>query len=139
MLSRMAKTNFKSVDEYLASLPPAARSVLDEVRSILRRALPDAEEVISYQIPAYRMQGGTVIYCAAWKSHWSLYPASGPLVKALGEEIAPYIVSKGTIRFSLTQPVPEKLVTRIATLRAAEVAAGKRLVASTPEVPQSQM
>ena len=70
----MAKTDFKTVDEYLATMPDASRKVLNEVRAIIRRALPDAEEVISYQIPAYKRDGVAVIYFAGWKQHFSLYP-----------------------------------------------------------------
>ena len=72
----MAKTDFKSVDEYIASQPEAAQGVLQRVRSTIRKALPEAEEVISYQIPAYKLHGGPVLYFAGWKQHYSLYPAT---------------------------------------------------------------
>ena len=66
----MAKTDFKSVDDYLATMPEATRKVLDKVRATIRTALPDAEEVISYQIPAYKQNGVAVIYFAGWKEHF---------------------------------------------------------------------
>ena len=97
--------------------------MLRQVREAIRRALPEAEENISYQIPAYRQHGSTVIYFAGWKSHYSIYPASRALVEALGEELAPFAISKGTIRFPYDGPIPADLIARIATLRAGEAAA----------------
>ena len=64
----------KTVDEYIASQPDAARSVLERVRSTIRKALPAADEVISYQIPAFKLHGRVVIYFAGWKQHYSIYP-----------------------------------------------------------------
>ena len=118
----MAKTNFKSVDEYMATQPEAVQAVLGRVRSIIRKALPGAEEVISYQIPAYKLHGRCVLYFAGWKQHYSLYPAGDQLVAAFKEELAGYKLSKGTIRFPLSEPVPVKLIERIAKFRAKEVA-----------------
>jgi uncharacterized protein YdhG (YjbR/CyaY superfamily) len=96
--------------------------VLDRVRATIRKALPGAEEVISYQIPAYKIPGGAVVYFAGWKQHYSLYPASARVVEAFEKELAPYSVSKGTIRFPLAKPVPVRLIEQIAKLRAKEVA-----------------
>ena len=118
----MAKTDFKSVDEYIATHPEAVQAVLRRVRGTIRKAVPNAEEVISYQIPAYKMQGAAVIYFAGWKEHYSLYPASDRMVKAFKNELAPYKVSKGTIRFPLTEPVPVKLIEGVAKFRAKEAA-----------------
>lgn len=117
----MAKTDFKTVDEYIASRPEAVRGVLERVRSTIRKAVPGAEEVISYQIPAYKLEGALVIYFAGWKQHYSLYPAIGGVVPAFADELAGYEVSKGTIRFPLSQPVPVKLIARIAKFRAKAV------------------
>ena len=118
----MAKTTYKSVDEYIASQPEAVRGVLGRVRSSIRKAVPGAEETISYQIPMYRLPGGPVLYFAGWKQHYSLYPATGRVVAAFKDELASYEVNKGTIRFPLSQPVPAKLIGRIAKFRANEVA-----------------
>ena len=116
------KTDFKSVDEYIASQPEAVQGVLKRVRGIIRKAVPGAEESISYQIPTYKLRGERVIYFAGWKQHYSLYPATGPLVAAFKDELAPYELSKGTIRFPLSLPVPVKLIERIAKFRAKEAA-----------------
>ena len=118
----MAKTDFKSVDEYIATQPESVQPILQRVRGTIQKAMPRAEEVISYQIPAYKLNGGAVLYFAGWKQHYSLYPASDRLVKAFKGELAPYQVSKGTIRFPLSEPVPAKLIAGIAKFRAKETA-----------------
>ena len=116
----LAKTDFKSVDEYIRTHPEAVQSILQRVRSTIRKAVPGAEEVISYQIPAYKLPAGPVLYFAGWKQHYSLYPATAHLVVAFKDDLAPYRVSKGTIRFPLSQPVPVRLIGRIAKFRAKE-------------------
>jgi uncharacterized protein YdhG (YjbR/CyaY superfamily) len=128
----MAKTDFKSVDEYIAKQPKDVQPTLRRVRGIIRKAVPGAAEVISYQIPAYKVPGSTVIYFAGWKEHYSLYPATAPLVAALAKELAPYEVSKGTIRFPLSEAVPAKLIERIARFRASEAAERAKSRPTTP-------
>lgn len=112
----------QSVDEYIAAQPEAAAEALRAVRAAIRAALPKVEEVLSYKMPAYKVKGEFVLYFAGWKQHYSLYPAGAPLVAAFEEELAPYEVQKGTIRFPLSQPVPRKLIGRIAKFRAKMVA-----------------
>jgi uncharacterized protein YdhG (YjbR/CyaY superfamily) len=120
----VATTKPSSVAEYIATKPDDVQPILERVRSAIRTALPDAAETISYAIPAYKVQGNTVIFFAGWKRHYSLYPATKSVIDALGDDLAPYDVNdKGTIRFPLSQPVPAALIARIAMLRAAEVAA----------------
>jgi uncharacterized protein YdhG (YjbR/CyaY superfamily) len=127
----MAKTDFSSVDDYIATHPEDVQPILQRVRNAIRTAVPGAEEVISYQIPAYKLHGSPVLYFAGWKQHYSLYPATDHVVEAFKDDLAPYKVSKGTIRFQLAQPVPVKLIQRIAKLRAKEAAerAGAKLAA----------
>src|ERR1700681_4255385 len=120
MNSPMTKTNFKNVDEYIAAQPEAGQAVLATVRSGIRKALPKAEEVISYKIPAYKLKGEIVLYFAGWKQHYSLYPAGERLVAAFKDQLGPYKISKGTIRFPLSEPVPVKLIERIGKFRAKE-------------------
>lgn len=129
----MAKTDFTSVDEYIAAQPKTVRGVLGRVRGAIREAVAGAEEVISYKIPAYKLHTGPVLYFAAWKRHYSLYPATGRVVAAFKDELAPYEVTKGTIRFPLSQPVPVKLIGRIAKLRAKEVAEREKARAGAPK------
>lgn len=118
----MAKTKFKSVTEYIATQPKEARGVLRQVRTAIRKALPKADEVISYQIPAYKLNRRVVIYFAGWRHHYSIYPATKRLVAAFKAELAPYEVNnKGTARFPLSEPVPVKLIAAMAKFRAGEV------------------
>jgi uncharacterized protein YdhG (YjbR/CyaY superfamily) len=118
----MANTDFKSVDEYIATHPENVQAILQRVRRTIREAVPGAEEVISYQIPAYKMHGGAVLYFAGWKQHFSLYPATDRVVETFKDDLVPYKVSKGTIRFPLAKPVPVKLIGAIARVRAKEAA-----------------
>jgi uncharacterized protein YdhG (YjbR/CyaY superfamily) len=116
----MPKTNFKSVDEYVAAQPDLLQSVLRRVRKAIQNALPDAEETISYQIPTYKLHGRAILYFAGWKQHYSLYPASAQLLAACKNELAGHRISKGTIRFPLNDPVPVKLIAHVAKFRAKE-------------------
>ena len=117
----MARTDFKTVDQYIALQPQAVQRALKRVRSTIRKALPQAEEVISYQIPAYKLHGRVVLYFAGWTQHYSLYPSNDRLVAAFKDALAGYEISKGTIRFPLSEPVPVKLIERIAKFRAKQV------------------
>jgi uncharacterized protein YdhG (YjbR/CyaY superfamily) len=129
----MAKTGFKSVDEYIATHPEDVQAILQRVRGTIRYAMPGAEEVISYQIPAYKLDGVAVLYFAGWKQHYSLYPATDRLVEAFRDDLAPYQVNKGTIRFPLSQPVPVKLIERIAKFRAKEAAERAKAKLAAPK------
>jgi uncharacterized protein YdhG (YjbR/CyaY superfamily) len=114
----MPRTNVTTVDAYIAAQPEGARAALRHVRDIIRAAVPGADEGISYQIPVYRLHGALVLHFAGFKAHYSLYPATDGIVEALGDELAAHVVSKGTIRFSLAEPVPTRLIARIARFRA---------------------
>ncbi len=129
----MAKTDFKSVDEYIATHPKDVQILLQRVRTAIRRAVPNAEEMIGYQIPTYKLHGGYVVYFAGWKQHYSLYPATNHLVAAFKDDLAPYKVNKGTIRFPLSQPVPVKLIERIAKFLAKEAATRARAKLTGPK------
>jgi uncharacterized protein YdhG (YjbR/CyaY superfamily) len=118
----MANTDFKSVDEYIASQPEAVQGILARVRNTIRKAVPGAREVISYKMPTYMLDGGRLLYFAVWKQHYSIYAATEQVVAAFRDELASYEVDKGTIRFSLSEPVPVKLIGRIAKFRAKEAA-----------------
>jgi len=110
------------VTEYIASQPKPVQTLLKRVRSTIRKAVPDADEMISYGIPAYKLHGRVLVYFAAFKAHYSIYPFSAALAKALKDQIGPYEYnSKGTIRFPLDRPVPVRLVASIAKARAKDV------------------
>ena len=112
---------FASVDEYIAAQPEAARAVLELVRRTIREAVPVAEEGISYQMPAYRLAGVTVLHFAGWKKHYSLYPVTAALVEGL--EAVGELNERGTLRLRLDAPVPVQLIAGVAKRRAAQVTA----------------
>jgi uncharacterized protein YdhG (YjbR/CyaY superfamily) len=113
----MARTRVNLVSEYIAAKPKAARVALAKVRRAIRTAVPAAEEGLAYQMPVYKLNGVPVLFFAGWKTHYSLYPASDALVAAFASELAPYRRSKGTIRMPLSEPVPVRLIERIARFR----------------------
>jgi uncharacterized protein YdhG (YjbR/CyaY superfamily) len=133
----MATTDYKSVDEYIAAQPDAAQAILGLVRRAIRKAIPGADEVISYKIPTYKLNGRAVLYFAGWKEHYSVYPASVSLFAAFKDELTSYKVDKGTIRFPLSQPVPVKLIEHIAKFRAQEVAARAQAKPAAPRKRQT--
>jgi uncharacterized protein YdhG (YjbR/CyaY superfamily) len=127
----MSTTAFKSVDEYLRAQPELARTALKRVRSAICKALPKADEGISYNMPAYKLDGVALLYFAGWKTHCALYPARAALVDAFREELGAYRVNNSMIRFPYSAPVPEKLIVQIAKFRVAETAE-KRQAKRTP-------
>lgn len=127
----MSKLDFQSVNEYIASKPDAVAAKLELVRSTIRKALPKAEEVISYKMPSYKLHGEVILYFAGWKQHYSLYPASPHMVAAFKDELASCKLDKGTIRFPLSAPVPKKLIADIAKFRLAEVSDRRKASAGT--------
>jgi uncharacterized protein YdhG (YjbR/CyaY superfamily) len=117
----VAQTDFKSVAEYIRGQPKHVQPVLRRVCAIIRKAVPGAVEGISYRMPAYMIPEGPLLGLAAWKEHYSIYPASDQLVAAFKGKLTPYRAGKGTLRFSLAEPVPAKLIERIAKFRAKQV------------------
>ncbi len=115
-----------SVDEYIARQPEAVRPKLEQVRAAIRRAVPEAVEGIGYRMPGYKLHGKPLLYFAGFKEHYSLFAASGTFFAALAEELRGYELRKGTVHFPLTQPVPVKLISRIAKLRASGIGAGAK-------------
>ena len=109
----------KTVDEYLARVPPKFRPVLQRLRKTIQAAAPDAEEVISYQMPAYR-RNGMLVYFAAFEHHCSLFVASDRVRRQFGAELKPFMSGKGTLRFTPRRPLPARLVTQIVKARVAE-------------------
>jgi uncharacterized protein YdhG (YjbR/CyaY superfamily) len=108
----------KTVDEYVAAWPKNVQAILNKLRATIRSAAPKAEEVISYQMPAYR-QNGILVYFAAWPKHIGFYPTPG-VITAFEKELAAYERSKGTIKFYLDKPIPFPLVAKIVKYRVKE-------------------
>jgi|SRR5579871_385665 len=116
----------KSVDEYISRQPEAVRPKLEEVRAAIRKAVPEAVECIGYGIPGYKLHGKPMLYFGGFREHYSLFAASGTFFAALEDELRGYVLRKGTVQFPLVKPVPVKLVTRIAKLRAAGIVAATK-------------
>jgi uncharacterized protein YdhG (YjbR/CyaY superfamily) len=110
-----------AVTEYIGSFPRDRQQVLRAIRRAMREAVSDGEEVISYQMPALKYHGGVVLYYAAWKEHYSLYPITESLMAKFGDRLKGHVASKGTIKYSYDEPVPVKLITAMAKFRAAEI------------------
>jgi uncharacterized protein YdhG (YjbR/CyaY superfamily) len=108
---------FATIDEYIGSFPVEVQAVLEEVRRRIRGALPAAQEVIRYDIPTFRINGKNVVHFAGWKQHMSIYPVPAG-DEALQREIEPYRAGKGTLKFPLDQPIPYRLIERVAALLA---------------------
>lgn len=117
----MAKRPATSVSQYIASKPRPARAALTQVRRAIRKAIPGAEESVAYQMPVYTLNGVFVLYFAGWKAHYSLYPITDALAAAFARELAPYERSKGGVRLPYSEPVPVRLIARIAKFRAGEL------------------
>lgn len=115
-----ASTTAASIDEYIAAFPPDVQAMLQKIRTTVAKAVPKAQEKISYRIPAFALDGD-VIYFAAFKKHIGVFP---PVRDAkLKKEVARYAGPKGNLQFPLTQRIPYALIGRIAKARAKENAA----------------
>jgi len=112
----------KTVDEYVEQVPPPFRALLEGLRKTIRSAAPDAEEVISYRMPAFR-KDGMLVYYAAFSDHCSLFVGSATVRRKFGRELKPFLAGKSTVRFTPERPLPAALVTRIVKARLAENAA----------------
>jgi uncharacterized protein YdhG (YjbR/CyaY superfamily) len=114
----MNSNTFQNVDAYIASQPEDVQRLLQQMRATIRKAAPNAEEVISYSMPAYK-DHGMLVYFAGFKSHIGFYPtASG--IRVFQADIAKYKNSKGAVQFPLDEPLPLALVTRIVKYRVEE-------------------
>ncbi|MBN1152341.1 MAG: DUF1801 domain-containing protein [Dehalococcoidia bacterium] len=108
----------RNIDDYIAGFPPNVQEILQKVRSTIKKAAPQAEESISYQMPTFKLEGN-LVHFAAFKNHVGLYPTPSG-TQTFRKELSPYETGKGSIRFPLDKPIPYGLITRIVKFRAKE-------------------
>ena len=111
----MIRAKAKNINEYIAGFPKDVQNILEQVRSTIKKAVPEAEETISYAIPTFTLNGN-LIYFAAFKNHIGLYPAPRGN-EAFKKELSKYKGGKGTVQFPLDEPIPLNLITKIVKFR----------------------
>jgi uncharacterized protein YdhG (YjbR/CyaY superfamily) len=114
----MLSTKFKTVDEYLSAFPANTKSILKELRKTIKQAAPQAEELISYNMPAYK-SAGILVYYAAYKEHIGFYPTPSG-IETFKKELSDYKGAKGSIQFPLDEPLPFDLISKIVKFRVRE-------------------
>ena len=110
----------KTIDEYLANVRPDQRKTLQELRQTIQTAVPEAEECISYGIPAFRLNQRLLVFFGAWANHCAFYPGSANTLKNFQNELRNFQTSRGTIRFSPDKSLPAALVKKLVKTRIAE-------------------
>ena len=115
---KSSKKKFKNIDDYFSTVPEAIRNKLQKIRETIHKAAPKAEEVISYNMPAFK-QNSVLVYFAVFKNHIGFFPTAKPIV-VFKEELAEYQTSKGAIQFPLDKKIPSGLISRIAKFRVKE-------------------
>ena len=118
MTSRLAKR--KTIDDYLEGVSVHQRKALQKLRQAIHAVAPKAKECISYGIPAFRLNGCSLVFFAAWANHCALYPGNSATLKKFRNELRDFQTSKGTIRFSPGNPLPVPLVRKLVKARIAE-------------------
>ncbi len=114
------------IDEYLRGVAEPKRSTLQELRRTILEIVPEAEEVISYKVPAFRVGGKTIAGFAAFKDHLSYLPFSGSVLGHLSDELSGYSMTKSALHFPVDRPLPRTLVENLIAVRLAEVGRTKR-------------
>ena len=119
-----AKKQFETIDDYIKTFPKDVQSILEKMRQTIRRAAPEAEEAISYQIPAFKLNGN-LVWFAAFKNHIGFYPMITG-IQAFKKELSPYKGAKGSVQFPMEKPIPYDLVKKIVLFRRKENLEKKR-------------
>jgi uncharacterized protein YdhG (YjbR/CyaY superfamily) len=117
-MEKKRSPQYKNIDEYISSAPEGVRPKLEQIRRLIKKAAPEAEETISYSMPAFK-QNGILVYFAAFKDHIGFFP-TGAGVSHFKKELEAYATSKGTVRFPLDKPIPDKLIEKIVKFRVKE-------------------
>jgi uncharacterized protein YdhG (YjbR/CyaY superfamily) len=109
-----SKNQPETMDEYIKAFPKDVQSVLEKIRQSIRKAVPEAEETISYRMPAFKLKGRVVVYFAAFRKHIGLFP---PAPREFKKEVSKYEGPKGNLKFPTDEPIPYDLITRIVLFR----------------------
>jgi uncharacterized protein YdhG (YjbR/CyaY superfamily) len=112
----------KEIDDYLANLDEPKRTTLQQLRRTIQSIVPEAEECISYGMPAFRLDGKVIAGFAAFKNHLSYLPHSGSVLAELADDVAGYVTSKGALQFSIDKPLPKTLVKKLIAVRRRDIA-----------------
>jgi len=110
------KVRFNSIDEYIATFPENIQKILEEIRATIKAAAPDSEETISYQMPAFKLNGMYIAHFSAWKNHIGMYPIPAGN-EAFNKEVSKYKGAKSSLNFPIVKPMPLKLISKIVKLR----------------------
>jgi uncharacterized protein YdhG (YjbR/CyaY superfamily) len=116
----------KEVDEYLRGIEEPKRSTLETLRRTILEIVPDAEQLLSYRVPAFRVQGKTIAGFAAFKDHLSYLPFSGSVLPQLADELTGYTMTNSALHFPVDRPLPKALVKKLIRMRLAEDARSSR-------------
>lgn len=129
-----SKTTFSNTDEYIAMFPENIQQILQKLRTTIKRSAPNAEEVISYKMPAFKLNG-MLVWFAVNKQHIGFYPTASPIL-AFKKELVNYKTSKGAIQFPIGKPIPLKLVKDIVQFKVNENLDKTKLKKKTSSVKQ---
>lgn len=116
---RTDQTAPRTIDEYIAGFPPEVQVILEKIRRTIRKAAPDAEETIKYQMPTFTLKGN-LVYFAAFKKHIGFYPPTSTSSAKLKKELSVYEGTKGSLKFPLDKPIPFDLISKIVKVRVKE-------------------
>ena len=125
MIAFMAKTDYKSIDEYISKQPTEVQKILEKIRKTIKEAAPNATEAISYQMPTFKLNGKNLVHFAAFINHIGFYPTPSG-TENFKKELSKYKTSKGTAQFQLSEDIPYNLITKIVKFRVSENAKSKK-------------
>ena len=114
-----SKSQIKTIDEYISKFPKKSRDILEELRQVIKESASEAEETISYGMPAFKLNGKNLVYFAAWKNHIGFYPIPSA-IEAFKMELFPFKQAKGSVQFPIDKPIPFDLVKKIVKFRVKE-------------------
>lgn len=119
-MNKMATKTFQSISEYISTFPKVTQTILEDLRQTIKECAPQAIETISYQIPTFKLHNKNLLHFAAYQNHVGFYPTPSG-IDAFKEELSPWELSKGSVKFPIAKPIPMELIKRIVKFRVHEV------------------